>query len=97
MKCLVLLFISLGLAMSFPQPPYRDAEDLAMSFPRPPYRDAGDLAMSFPQPPYRDAGDLAMSFPRPPFRDAEDLENQKAGMSVTEFIAIDCSSRFHNL
>jgi len=28
MKCLVLFFISLGLAMSFPPPPYRDAEDL---------------------------------------------------------------------
>jgi len=28
MKCLVLFFISLGLAMSFPSPPQRDAEDL---------------------------------------------------------------------
>ena len=28
MKCLVLLFISLGLAMSFPRPQDRDAEDL---------------------------------------------------------------------
>jgi hypothetical protein len=28
MKCLVFFFISLGLAMSFPQPQYRDAEEL---------------------------------------------------------------------
>lgn len=28
MKCLVLFLISLGVAMSFPGPPYRDAEDL---------------------------------------------------------------------